>query len=62
MTEYCFENCDDSADEDDPDRAFKPLCVGIANATKYRLSVETHTESSVPDVTPGEHQTMIRLH
>ena len=49
MTEYCFENCDDSADEDDPDRAFKPLCVGIANATKYRLSVETHTESSVPD-------------
>ena len=54
MSDYAFKNCDDYADEDDPDRAFKALCVGVANATKYHLVVETHAESKVTEVTSGK--------
>jgi hypothetical protein len=49
-----FQSIDDYMFEKEPDKAgFDGLWVGVANATDQTISVETHTDSAVPEQTRG---------
>ena len=54
MSSDDFPNIDDHMFEKEPDKGFKDVWVGVANATDQTISVETHTDSAVPDETRGE--------
>ena len=55
MSSDDFSSIDDQMFEEEPDKAgFVAVWVGVANATDQTISVETHTDSAVPDQTRGK--------
>ena len=55
MSSDDYNNIDDHMFEKEPDKAgFHDIWVGVANATDQTISVETQTDSAVPDQTRGK--------
>jgi hypothetical protein len=55
MSSDDFTSIDDHMFEEEPEKAgFNAVWVGVANATDQTISVETHTDSAVPDKTSSK--------